>query len=81
MVEGKPRTCRDGKRRKKSDRPLLPGKKKIMKSIQRLSQRPSGFPDRRCGPELVLDNPERESLKARLFELPSMSIGIEAVLC
>jgi len=33
------------------------------------------------GPELVLYNPERESLTARLLDFPSMGIGVEAVLC
>jgi hypothetical protein len=27
--------------------------------------------------ELVLDNPERKSLKARLLDLPPMGVGVE----
>jgi hypothetical protein len=34
----------------------------------------------RDGPELVLYNPERASLRARLADLASMSIGVEVVI-
>jgi len=34
----------------------------------------------RDGPELVLHHPERESLRACLLDLPSMGIGVEAVI-
>jgi hypothetical protein len=32
----------------------------------------------REGPELLLDNPERERFQARLPDLPSMGVGVEA---
>ena len=32
-------------------------------------------------PELLLNNPERESLKACLLDLPPMDIGIQPILC
>ena len=35
---------------------------------------------RRDAPELVLNNPERKSRKARLLDLPPMGIDIEAVV-
>jgi hypothetical protein len=31
--------------------------------------------------ELILDNPDRERLKACLLDLPPMGVGIEAILC
>jgi hypothetical protein len=33
------------------------------------------------GPELLLHNPKRNRHPARLLDLPSVGIGIEAVLC
>jgi hypothetical protein len=35
----------------------------------------------RDAPELVLNNPERKSRKARLLDLPPMGIAVETVLC
>jgi hypothetical protein len=41
IAEGGPGSCRDTHKRRKSDRPLLPGKEKIMRNIHCRPRQPS----------------------------------------